>query len=138
MQLLRKALIIVLGVSPFIFGLAEACLGLMFETRTFLHTLPEKAFERDLVAKIKILQTTTESSRRISKVVVIDPLKGTTKGSVFEVLSEIHDCARDSNVKSGKFYFLSGEIKKSGNFEGLWKLEDFDHSEKSFYMWVGL
>ena len=102
---------------------AYACLGPFYETQTFLVELPKEATDRDVVAKVRILSTEVDAKtyKKMSKVKVLDAIKGTAQDAVFIVASETHSCARDYDIKRGETYFIAGSFDKSGIFEGVWK-----------------
>jgi hypothetical protein len=103
---------------------AQACRAVQLEVRTFLTALPKDAMSRDIVAKVKILTTEIREDEdvpvKLSRVEVIEPLKGTSRHQMLNVLSQIHSCTRDSEVAAGETYFIAGALNASGVFEGSW------------------
>lgn len=119
----RKLLLIGLIGSIFSGNSALACRDPSSETQTFLNALPKDATSKDVVGEIIILKTEIEkdSFQRISLVKVITPIKGLQAGQEFSVLSEIHSCAKDSDVKNRERYFIAGKFNPEGKFYGLWE-----------------
>ena len=109
---------------------AHACLGTFSETITFLDRLPEKALEKDVVAKVRIVSAQTDNQSEIkAKTKVLDGVKGCKKGATIKVEVRLTSCSREPMLKKGQTYFLAGAIDADGVFRGEW-LRDLVRAEK--------
>ena len=104
-----------------------ACLGVMSESATFLSSLPAKASDRAVVARVKIIKTAmaADAMSRLSIVEVIAPVKGAAQGDRLRVASETHSCARDYEVEAGENYFIAGSVN-GDLFTGVWRAAEID------------
>lgn len=98
---------------------ARACLGPMMETQTFILTKPPaEAKHSNIVAKVNIVKIITDG---VAAIEVLENIKGTKEGETFNVLYDIHSCARDYNVKADQIYYIAGDFNEKGVFVGSWK-----------------
>lgn len=97
------------------------------ETQTYLLELPDKANSKAVVARVLILSTTdTEDYKRMSEVEVVEGIKGVSKGQTFQVMSEIHSCARDADIGVQETFYIAGSFTEGNIFVGSWTGLDFD------------
>lgn len=105
---------------------ARACRGPTMETQTFIRTKPPAETEHSsLIAKVKIVRIINSG---VAAIEVLENIKGTKAGDTFNVLYDIHSCARDYNVKAGETYYIAGEFNEKGVFFGSWKDLPYTHS----------
>lgn len=108
---------------------AFACRVLL--NRTFFDVLPPKAFEQELVAKVKILSLKElgpiETNRLslglfhyIAETVVIEVIKGASLGSKIMVVSDFSSCSFDEDIKVGEEQFIAGSYNEQNIFLGKW------------------
>jgi hypothetical protein len=122
---------------------ARACLGPESETTTFLSRLPARAMEKDIVAKVEVIQSKTEKiatkigdkiiendSKIVAKVKVLQALKGTKKGSIINIIVMLSSCSREPKTARGQQYYLAGTVGTSGEFDGQWKASDLINEAK--------
>lgn len=103
---------------------AVACRGAFAETRTFLSHLPPLAKSRSIVAKIQIVSSIQSKEQTLTKVKVIEAIKGIKKGTVISIRSpgEIRSsCDRNpDSLTPGQLYYIAGSFNQDGVFEGVW------------------
>jgi hypothetical protein len=125
---------LLLGLGLFLLeSPALACMGAELETITFLDRLPKEAMKTSVVAKIKVISSTTEKiqiklenkteeidAKIVAEVKVLEALKGTKKGALMKVVIELSSCSHEPKIAAGQEYYLAGSIE-DGVFRGEWR-----------------
>lgn len=102
-------------------GSAQACLGPSGESQTFLTSVPEGASGKEVIAKVRIIEQKDGDRGRISRVRVIQAIKGAQNGTEIEVASDTHSCARDYFAKVGESFYIAADRDANGVLRGVWQ-----------------
>ena len=119
-----KTVLIALFVFLLNTGFAQACLGPSSEVHTFFESLFQRAFEKDVIALVKIERTTEKDMFRESLVKVVQPIRNTQQGQEFVIKEPMHSCMRPYDIAIGNTFFIAGEFNEENNFTGEWKSEN--------------
>lgn len=118
-------IILLLGAA----GPAFACRGPDLWETTFLKELPEKAFSRDLVARVRIISKEDDDKQprylKNFRVRVVEGIKGVEKGDILTVPIENSSCTHNYDAAVSDEYFIAGSLNENDLFEGLWKGNDY-------------
>ena len=109
---------------------AFACRDPLFETYTFFRELPARLHDKELVARVEILETHARLIKRVTRAKVLEAVHGTQVGDEFTIISDTSSCNHDPEIKRGDKFFVAGKIAKDGKFHGVWQGRDFMERKK--------
>ncbi|MCI5050136.1 MAG: hypothetical protein MRY32_07395 [Rickettsiales bacterium] len=111
-----NTLIAVAGVLLLSGNNAHACLGPMLEYQTFFEELPTKVMESPVIAKVKIVakKFNKDTMKTRYQVEVVEAIGGTKMGDQFVIDYRLSSCSRESDIKTGKSYYIAGKLEEEG------------------------
>ncbi|MDE0723389.1 MAG: hypothetical protein OSB62_01660 [Alphaproteobacteria bacterium] len=122
-----KYILSILGLSFMLISSAQACMGPMFEEKTFLHKYPNDMSTVKFAAKVELKENLNDSG--LIQVQVIKIAKGQPVKQTFNVMYATHSCGGDHNLKAGEVHHIAGEFDANGTFKGAWKGVNFGHAQ---------
>ena len=101
---------------------AAACRDPLSETKTFFTGLPASLKTKNVIAKIRILSPSKNTTKeKITKAKVISAIKGIKDGMLIQIASDLSSCNRDPEIQINDEYFIAGTLDADGTFRGVWR-----------------
>ena len=112
----------------------KACIGPPLHAQVLLEKLPEKAIEKDFVAKVEITKASkvlfqAYTEKQYIEAKIIDVIKGDSIRKNIAIKFTPHTCYSGHDVKAGDQYFIAGELDYGifkTTFTGEWTQMDLD------------